>query len=391
MDVDGLHRVLSPEGWPYASSTPVDANDPGRFHALFGRDALITSLQLMPVRPDVARASLRALASAQGKVSDELTGEEPGKIGHEFRDAPPSSFVAAGWPDTGAFRYYATADATQWFLVVLASLDDSALSSELEPCWRAAASWLERALDEGGGLVTHRPGSSAAGLTQQGWRDAVDPRDSSGGGILRRDGSAPDPPFADADTQAVTVAALRAVARLAHDETWDARAAGLRRRLTDQFLPDITMLEGGQAPVHGAGSQLGWLLWADAVDAEAVGDVADRLCVADILTPFGLRTLASTEPAYDPHAYHRGAVWPFDCWLGWGGLRAAGRHAEAEKVRTGVLDAVQRLGGYPELYAVDDGDSAQPVQPVRLANHVQAWTVGAVWAFRNDWSGRPVD
>ena len=79
---------------------------------------------------------------------------------------------------------------------------------------------------------------------------------------------------------------------------------------------------------------------------------AERLVQPDVLTPFGLRTLSSEHPAFRPRAYHRGAVWPFDCWLGWGGLRAAGRDAEAERVRAGVLAALDRLGRAPELYAV---------------------------------------
>jgi glycogen debranching enzyme len=91
-----IERVLSAEGWPYASAPPVTPGDPGRFHALFGRDALITSLQLLPVRPEVARATLLALAARQGRREDPLTLEAPGRTGHELREAPPPSFVAAG-------------------------------------------------------------------------------------------------------------------------------------------------------------------------------------------------------------------------------------------------------------------------------------------------------
>src|ERR1700710_1916677 len=116
-----LEPLLSLEGWAHASTPPVEANDPGRFHALFGRDSLITALQLLPARPEIARATLRALALRQGTRFDRGTLEEPGKIGHEFRDAPPESFVAAGWPRDGAFSYYGTADATAWFLVLLAA------------------------------------------------------------------------------------------------------------------------------------------------------------------------------------------------------------------------------------------------------------------------------
>src|SRR5689334_16724139 len=125
MDVDGLDSVLSDEGWAYASAPPVEPGDPGRFHALFGRDSLITALQVLPARPDVARATLKALSARQGRREDELTQEAPGKIGHEFRDAPPPSFVDAGWPEPGAFAYYGTADATSWFLVLAGALGEA--------------------------------------------------------------------------------------------------------------------------------------------------------------------------------------------------------------------------------------------------------------------------
>ena len=51
-----LDALLSEEGWAYASTPPVEPGDPGRFHALFGRDALITALQLLPARPEIGRA-----------------------------------------------------------------------------------------------------------------------------------------------------------------------------------------------------------------------------------------------------------------------------------------------------------------------------------------------
>jgi glycogen debranching enzyme len=349
----------------------VEPGDPGRFHALFGRDSLITALQVLPARPDVARATLRALALRQGTREDELTLEAPGKIGHEFRDAPPPPFVEAGWPDSGAFSYYGTADATSWFLVLAGALGDAVAG------WDAAAGWLVRELEAGGGLLRHSPGRF--GLTQQGWRDTITGAD--GGGIARPDGVLAAPPLADADTQAVTVAALRAAAKLSGDDSWVRRAEELREAIGAVFGPDVMAVDGS-GTVPGAGSQLGWLLWADAIaDADAV---ADRLCAPDVLTDFGLRTLSSDSPAFAPEAYHRGSVWPFDCWLGWGGLRAAGRTEAAERVRTGVLAALDRLGRFPELYAVVGGEP----RGIAIANRVQAWTVGARWALENEWDGR---
>jgi glycogen debranching enzyme len=185
----------------------------------------------------------------------------------------------------------------------------------------------------------------------------------------------PEPPLADADSQAVAYAALRASGR-------DERAEALRARLSSDFVPDVMAIEAGDRPVRGAGSQLGWLLWADALEPDARAAAAERLSAPDILTDFGLRTLSSESPVFDPHAYHRGSVWPFDSWLGWGGLRRAGRAGEAARVRAGVLKALDRLGRAPELYAVS---RAGEVEPVPLSNRVQAWTVGARWALENEW------
>ena len=387
MSVAGLDELLSEEGWPYASTPPVEAGDPGRFHALFGRDSLICSLQVLPARPDVARATLRALARLQGRVEHPGTLEEPGKIGHEFRDEPPPQFVASGWPPEGPFAYYGTSDATSWFLVVLAALGERALADELSDAWRAAGEWLAGALERGGGFVRGAAGTWGA-LSQQGWRDAMDPVSAQDhGGILRSDGSAPASPLADVDSQAAAYAALRALGRLSGEGRWERLAAGLRERLS-ALGPEAMAVEPDGTIVEGAGSQLGWLLWAGALEGAAREAAAARLCEPDVLTPHGLRTLSSASPVFDPSHYHRGSVWPFDSWIGWGGLRAAGRSEAAERVRVGVLSALEALGRAPELYAVSRDGS---VSGVPLANRVQAWTVGAAWALRNRWDGRAID
>jgi glycogen debranching enzyme len=377
--------ILSEDGWPYASSLPIDAADPGRFHALFGRDSLIFSLQVMPGHPEIARATLRMLAALQGHRRDEETDEEPGKIVHEYRPKAEPEFEEKGWPvRDGELRYYGSADSTSWFLVVLASLGDSALETELSGSWLAAGEWLERALEQGRGLVRYGPRTASGGLVQQGWRDTENPCAAYGGGLLHADGRVPDPPLADADTQAVAVAALRATGRLSGDPRWLDLAERAAERIAEAFTPETMALDGGDRPVAGAGSQLGWLLWADALPPSERGAYAERLCRPDVLTEFGLRTLSSEHPQFSASAYHRGAVWPFDSWIGWGGLRAADRQDEADRVRRGVLDALDRLGDAPELYAVT---SSGP-ERIAIANRVQAWTVGARSALEQRWDGR---
>ncbi len=382
-----LGSLLSSAGWPYASAESVAAEDPGRFHALFGRDSAIVSLELLPARPEVARATLRALASLQGVAADPETDEEPGKIVHEWWPSAPERLRRAGWPvRDGELRYYGSADSTAWFLVLLASLGERSLASELETRWRAAAGWLESALERGEGLIRHGPRRAPGGLAQQGWRDAEDPTDPAGhgAGILDDRGKAPEPPLADADTQAVTVVALRALAVLSGEERWAEKAARLTAAIGETFDGETLALAGGGERVAGAGSQLGWLLWADALPEAARARVADRLCRSDVFTRWGLRTLSSEHPLHAPDAYHRGAVWPFDSWLGWGGLRAAGRLGMAEQLRQGILEAIEAIGPAPELFAVDRAGPRR----IPIANRVQAWTVGARWALENEWDGR---
>jgi glycogen debranching enzyme len=280
----------------------------------------------------------------------------------------------------GELRYYGSADATPLFLHVLAMTGDAALAAELEPAWRAAGDWLLGALGRGGGLLRwHR--RAPGGLVHQGWRDSVDPigSPSQGSGILHEDGSPPEPPVADADTQAAALAGVRGLARLSGDSAHAAAGDALAARIGTAWDPDTMALDAHDRPVRGAGSQLGWLLWAGA----QVDGAADRLAEPDVLTDFGLRTLSDRHPCFDAFSYHRGSVWPFDSWLGWAGLRAAGHAQAAERVRAGVLAGVERIGHYPELYAVsEDGP-----EPIAISNFVQAWTVGAVWALRNEWDG----
>jgi glycogen debranching enzyme len=341
----------------------------------------------------VARGTLRALAALQGRADDPLNDEEPGKILHEYRPVAGPWFTETGWPvRDGRLQYYGTADATSWFLVVLDALGDAALAAELEDAWRAAAAWLVRSLDAGGGLVRYGPRQGTGGLAQQGWRDAIAPVEHhpEGAGIVRPDGTEPAAPLADADVQAAAVAALGALGRLDPGGGWGARAAALRARVTEAFAPAspgaavgggaewALAIEGDGRVVPGAGSHLGWLLWAGALEGDAADAAADRLVRPDVLTDFGLRTLSSEHPAFRAHAYHRGGIWPFDNWIGWLGLRAAGRDDDAERVRGGVLRALDTLGLAPELYAVT---AAGELEPIPVANRVQAWTVGARWAF----------
>ena len=62
------------------------------FMTVFGRDSIITSLQALPFTPELARATLYALAHRQGTRSDDFREEDPGKIMHEVRFGEMTAF-----------------------------------------------------------------------------------------------------------------------------------------------------------------------------------------------------------------------------------------------------------------------------------------------------------
>ena len=161
-----LAGLKSGEGWLYASSLPLGNGDPGRFHALFGRDSLIS-----------AGSQLGCLL----------------------------------WADAGRRR-------------------PSRQRSDAPACSRRSSGSARRL------SCTRSPAPSTApeGLVQQGRRDSHDPQDPYGGGILH--------------------------------------PTALRARISSTFGPDVMALEPDGSEVRGAGSQLGWLLWAGALESIALSN-----------------------------------------------------------------------------------------------------------------------
>jgi glycogen debranching enzyme len=368
-----LARLRHPQGWLMASRP--------RFARLFGRDALISAWQLLAHEPDVARATLAALAVRQGRVVDDRREEEPGKIPHEV-PVDRADVVRMhlrkrfGW----GFPYYGSADATALFVMVLdatvAATGDEHLWATHRDAVRRACAWAVTWGDVlGDGLVRYER-RNPRGLAHQGWRD----HDLGAVGIA--------PPVALVEVQGYWYAAERAAARLERasgdparaavlDARAEARTAALARFRLDDAGTYALAVDGAGRPVDVPSSNPGHLLVCGVLDDDEAGRVADRLARPDLMTPYGLRTHSTDAPAFDARSYHRGSVWPHDCWIVHEGLHAMGRHDQAATLRRGVLAACRQLGAIPELYGVIDGR----VEPLPSAQPVQAWAAGAVLSF----------
>jgi glycogen debranching enzyme len=133
------------------------------FMALFGRDSLITSYQMLPFSSELAATTLRALADAQGTKEEMLTEEEPGRILHELRFGELTYFR-----ERPQSPYYGASDTTPLFLVLLDEYErwtgDVDLVRALEANARAALNWVDRFGDRDGDGYIEYQRKTALGL-----------------------------------------------------------------------------------------------------------------------------------------------------------------------------------------------------------------------------------
>jgi glycogen debranching enzyme len=348
----GALRIFDPDH----PDVPVLAAGAPWFMTVFGRDSLLTGWMTLLADPTLAQGVLETLARFQGTEVDPVTEEEPGKILHEMR------FRAAGGLSLGGGdRYYGSIDATPLFVMLLGELrrwdlvDD--VVERLLPHADRALGWISEFGDrDGDGFVEYQR-RNPNGLVNQGWKDSWD-------AVRHRDGTLAEGPIALCEVQGYTYAAYVARAHFAWEagdevtfERYRARAAGLRRQFNDAFWSDehgwyVLALDGDKRQVDVLASNMGHCLWTGIVDAERAGLVAERLVGDDLFSGWGIRTLGSQSPAFNPVSYHNGSVWPHDNALCAAGLARYGYVAEAHRVLEAQLAVAGAHGGrLPELFA----------------------------------------
>ena len=356
---------------PYPTGTYPTAGLPW-FAVPFGRDGLITALQMLPTNPDMARGVLLYLAAHQGQRVDKDREEEPGKILHEVRSG---EVVERGlWPNI----LYGTIDATPLFLCVLAeALDwtgDTALFDELWPAAEAALGWCEKYGDRDGDGYIEYPGGRAR---NQGWKDSDD-------SISHVDGSAAPHPIALCEVQGYLYRALVGMAR--KRRSLKGKAAKLQQRFERDFWVAgenylAYALDGAKRQVEAIASNPGHCLWAGILPRTRAAAVGARMVSPELFSGWGIRTLSTRAATYDPCSYHNGSVWPHDSAMAAVGLRRAGLPAEAELVARAVLEAgmafpMRRL---PELWCGNDRQSDAPPMSYRNSCSPQAWAAGSAF------------
>jgi glycogen debranching enzyme len=326
------------------------------YSTTFGRDGLITALQMLWLDPRVARGVLKRLAVYQAAAVDPLADAEPGKILHEMRGGEMASLREVPFA-----QYYGSVDATPLFVLLagryVERTGDEETLAELWPAIEAALGWIDGAGDpDGDGFIEYRR-ASEEGLANQGWKDSYD-------AIFHADGRLAEGYIALAEVQGYVFAAKRLAARcalrLGRREVaarLEAEAQLLAARFESAFWCEelgtyALALDGDKRPCKVRTSNAGQLLFSGIVGEARARKVAADLMRPHFFTGWGIRTVACGEARYNPMSYHNGSVWPHDNALIVLGLARYGLKHAVEEVFRGLFEAASYmdLRRLPELF-----------------------------------------
>jgi glycogen debranching enzyme len=349
------------------------------FSTTFGRDGLITALQMLWWSPEVARGVLRRLAVYQAKITDPIADADPGQILHEMRGGEMAALREVPFG-----LYYGSVDSTPLF-VLLAGLyaertGDIETIEVLWPAIQAALAWIDGPGDRDGDGFIEYYRQTEQGLANQGWKDSHD-------AIFHADGRLAEGPIALAEVQGYVYAAKRLAARCAfrlqrdgEGRKLEAEAAMLAARFENAFwCPEIETyalaLDGKKNPCRVRTSNAGQVLFTGIAAPEHAALVAKGLLQNSFFSGWGIRTVAQGEARYNPMSYHNGSIWPHDNALIALGLA---RYEHKQAVET-LFDGMFNTAAYmeyrrlPELFCGFRRQHGQGPTLYPVACSPQAW------------------
>jgi glycogen debranching enzyme len=130
-------------------------------------------------------------------------------------------------------------------------------------------------------------------------------------------------------------------------------------------------------------SNPGHCLYTGIASAERAKLLADTLLGPDFFTGWGVRTVGTNEPRYNPVSYHNGSVWPHDNAMLALGLSRYGLKDLAGRILMALQDVsvFVDLHRLPELFCGLDRRPGEGPTLYPVACAPQAWAAGAIYMF----------
>lgn len=376
-----IEELKSPRGFLFAGLP--------KFKALFGRDSIISALELIGYDSRIGISTLNVLASLQGKEYNKITAEEPGKIIHEQQDDKTllqTRIRDIPWLLEG--RNYFSVDSTPLFIILSCDLHDnignSVIENQISEATYRAIEWI---LNNGlyGTFLSYHKAKAGMGLASQSWRDGS-------GEILDN----LKDPISVIGVQGYAYEALERgkdlmvrTGMLSNNGDLYVRmtqaGSAIKERLDDFFfLDDLSYyalaIDGDGVARKDVTSDPGHLIGSGLLSRDREKLVIGRLFEGDIFTDYGIRCLSSTSRYFDEKAYQRGAVWPQDNFMIARGLEKRGYEKESKEIKQRIIDAIEEMQSFPEYIGVDRNGDIIPSEKMRIrACDPQAWTVGAYY------------
>lgn len=367
------------------------------FNTPFGRDGIITAIEVLWIQPDLAKNVLKFLADWQAQNKSEDNDAEPGKILHEAREGEMAN--------TGEIpfkRYYGTVDATPLFIILAGKYyKRSGDLGFIKRIWESvldALKWMDQYGDQDEDLFVEYQFKNPDALTNQGWKDSVD-------SIMHEDGTLAQSPIALCEVQGYVYQAKLLASEMAtalNDDLFAEKlsneAEAIKRKFNEIFWDSqmncyVLALDGQKTPCRVCASNAGHALFTGIADDDKARQTMQTLLSEKMFSHWGIRTLATDAVKYNPMSYHNGSIWPHDNALIAMGFARYGFKSAVIQVFNGLFEATTfiDLHRLPELFCGlkkrnGEGPTAYPV-----ACSPQAWAVGSIFLLLESLLGMEIN